>query len=396
MFDAGPLYLANVNAPEKILVNQGGTWSGKTYSIMQLLFWYAVTREGFVITVVGESIPNLKKGAYRDAEKIYGKSPELKQYISNWHQTERIIKFHNGSLIEFTSYETEQSAKNGKRDILFVNEANGIPYSIYWQLARRTRFKIILDYNPSAEFWAHEKVIGKDNVKLIISDHRHNLWLSEEDHKAIEDIKNEDEELWRVYARGLTGKISGLIYRNWFVVPEIPEDAKFLARGIDFGFTNDLTDVVDLYIQNGELWVDELISEKGLENEDIYKDLIELDPLSKRKRTVADSSEPKSIKQLERFGLPIEGAEKGPDSIDVGISLLKRYKINVTQRSTNLKKELGSYKWKVDRLTGLPTNTPIDKYNHGCDALRYAAMATLPALAIPKRKHRGRSSTIVQ
>ena len=386
MFDAGPLYLENLNAPEKVLVNQGGTSSGKTYSIVQLLYYWAVTKPRFVITVVGESIPNLKKGAYRDAETIYALTPALAQYVTNWNQTERIIRFHNGSIIEFTSYETEQGAKNGKRDVLFVNEANGIPYQIYWQLARRTRFRVLLDYNPSEEFWVHEKVIGKPNVSLIISDHRHNLWLSEQDHADIEGIKLEDLELWRVYARGLTGKIEGLIYRKTSLVDAIPADATFLARGLDFGFTNDPTAVVDLYQQDGQLWVTEVLWGPGLENTDIFRDLLDIDPQSRRKRTVADSAEPKSIVQLKGLGLPIEGAEKGPDSIRVGISSLKRYHINITRHSTNLRKEFNSYKWKVDPKTGQPTNVPIDKFNHGMDALRYAALATLPKLALPRRR----------
>ncbi|WP_400190694.1 PBSX family phage terminase large subunit [Hymenobacter sp. B81] len=386
MFDAGPLYLENLNAPEKVLVNQGGTSSGKTYTIMQLLYWYAISRPGAVITVVGESIPNLKKGAYRDAETIHARTPELQYYISKWNLTERVIHFRNGSLIEFASFETEQSAKNGKRDILFVNEANGISYQIYWQLRRRTRFKIFLDYNPTAKFWVHEKVIGRPNVRLIISDHRHNLWLSPEDHQEIEDIRLEDIELFRVYARGKTGKIEGLIYRKVEVVEAIPPDAKFLARGLDFGFTNDPTAVVDLYTQDGELWVNEVLWGPGLQNTDIYRELLEADPQSRRKRTVADSAEPKSIKQLKDLGLPVEAAEKGPDSVRAGIDSLKRYRINVTRSSKNLRKEFDAYKWKVDKATGEPTNIPIDKFNHGMDALRYAALATLPALALPRRR----------
>lgn len=394
MFDAGPLYLENLNAPEKVLVNQGGTSSGKTYSIMQLLYWWAIMRKGSVITVVGESIPNLKRGAYRDAETIYARTPELRPYISGWNQTERVIRFHSGSLIEFTSYETEQGAKNGKRDILFVNEANGLAYQIYWQLARRTRYKVLLDYNPSAEFYAHEKLIGRPNVRLIISDHRHNLWLSEEEHAEIEAIRNEDEELWKVYARGLTGKIEGLVFRNWFPCPAIPEGAKFLGRGMDFGFTNDPTTAIDMYLQDGELWLDEVLWEQGLTNPDIYRRLLEEDPASRRKRIIADSAEPKSIKELSNMGLLIEGADKGPDSIRAGINSLKRYKINITLRSTHLRKEFGAYKWKVDRLTGQPTNEPIDAFNHGIDPTRYVGLATLPKLVSSRR--RSALSSLVQ
>lgn len=394
MFSAGPLFLENLNAPEKVLVNQGGTSSGKTYSIMQLLYWLAIQNRRFVITVIGESIPNLKKGAYRDAETIYALTPELQYYVSGWNKTERVISFKNGSVIEFTSYETEQSAKNGKRDIAFFNEANGITYPIYWQVARRTRYKVLLDYNPTAEFWAHEKVIGQPNTRLIISDHRHNLWLTPEQHQEIEDIRKEDEQLWRVYARGLTGKIEGLVFNNWHVVPEIPPLAKFIARGIDFGFTNDPTDAVDVYMQDGELWVDEVLSETGLTNPDIYSRLLQEDSSTKGKQHVGDSAEPKSIEELRRLGLRIEGARKGQDSINNSIDALKRYRINITRRSMNLKKELSSYKWKVDPKTGKATNQPIDKYNHAIDALRYVALNYISqppkaGLAVPRHINAG-------
>lgn len=389
MFDAGPVYLANLNATEKTLVNQGGTSSTKTYSIVQLLYWWAIMRPGSVITVAGESIPNLKRGAYRDAETIYSRTPELKPYISSWNQTERLIRFHSGSLMEFTSYETEQGAKNGKRDILFVNEANGLPYQIYWQLARRTRFRVLMDYNPSAEFWAHEKVIGKPNTRLIISDHRHNLWLSPEEHAEIEGIKDEDEELWKVYARGLTGKIEGLVFRDVFPVYGLPEGATYLGSGMDFGFTNDPTVVLDLYKSGGELYVDEILYEPGLTNPDIYARLVAERP-PRQWSIVADSAEPKSIEELRRMGLPIEPAQKGPDSISAGIDTLKRYRINLLPSCVRTKKDAANYKWKVDRLTGLATNTPIDAFNHSWDALRYIAQARLQAPPIIAKRARVR------
>jgi phage terminase large subunit len=378
MFSAGPLYLENLNAPEKVLVNQGGTSSGKTYTIMQLLFWLAISNRRFVITVIGESIPNLKKGAYRDAETIYALTPELEHYILSWNVTERIIRFRNGSLIEFTSYENEQSAKNGKRDVAFFNEANGMGYKIYWQVARRTRYKVLLDYNPSAEFWAHEKLIGKPGVRLIISDHRHNLWLTTEQHQEIEDIRNEDEELWKVYARGLTGKLAGLVFSKVFKVAELPEGAKYIGTGMDFGFTNDPTTAIDVYMSGGEIYCDEVLFDRGLTNADIFSRLIEVHPY-RRWQIVADSSEPKSIVELQRHGLTVEGAQKGPDSINAGIQAMKRYNINLLPSCTHLKKEMDNYKWKVDRLTNETTNQPVDAFNHGIDALRYLVQARLQA-----------------
>jgi hypothetical protein len=210
MFNTSPLFKINHEAPERVIVNQGGTASGKTYSILQVLFVIAIMTPGQVITVVGQDIPNLKKGAYRDAKMIWANSPALQAWCGKPNETERVFTFLNGSLIEFTSYTDEQDAKSGKRDYLFVNEANGVKYEIFRQLDIRTRKKVFIDYNPSARFWVHEELIGKPGVRLVISDHRHNPFLSREEHEKIEGIK--DPQFFKVYARGLTGKIEGLLF----------------------------------------------------------------------------------------------------------------------------------------------------------------------------------------
>lgn len=374
MFDTTVVYKANFYAPERILINQGGTSSGKTYAIIQLLFTYALQQPMQVITVVGQDIPNLKKGAYRDAKRIWTNSLKLQAWFSKPNETDRLFMCRNGSIIEFTSYSNEQDAKSGKRDYLFVNEANGITYDVYWQLANRTRKKVFIDYNPSSRFWVHEHLIGKPDSKLIISDHRHNVFLSPEEHGRIEAI--DDADYFKVYARGKTGKLQGLIYTNWVLCNEMPQTSKKRYLGIDFGFTNDPTVIVDVRLAEGELWVDELAYEKGMLNKDIVALLNELG-VNRTIDIIADSAEPKSIAELNAVGFKVEGAMKGADSIKVGIDILKRYRINVTRRSANIRKELLAYRWKIDRLTGEPLNEPIDLFNHALDALRYIALNKL-------------------
>ena len=147
----GPLFRANTDEAARVYVNQGGTSSGKTYTIMQVLIYVALQEAGSITTVVGQDLPNLKVGAIRDAKMILAGSDWLGSYF-DMHESGHYLQCKNGSIIEFKSYEDEQDAKNGKRDYLFVNEANGIPYEIYWQLAIRTRKKIWIDYNPSERF----------------------------------------------------------------------------------------------------------------------------------------------------------------------------------------------------------------------------------------------------
>lgn len=376
-----PLFYANYNAKERIRINQGGTSSSKTYTILDLLFLLGIQNKGWVITVVSETIPNLKKGAYRDAKVIHSSSDLYKSYYTKINKTERTFYCKNGSIIEFISVTDEQDAKSGKRNILFVNEANGIPYNIYWQLAIRTKNIIFLDYNPTARFWVHDQLIGSSDVKLIISDHRHNPFLTEDEHQRIESIS--DPELHKVYARGLTGKIEGLIYSHWQIVDKMPTDYKKRWIGIDFGFTNDPTAIVDIRLSEGQLWVDELEYSKGLTNPDISR-VLEENRISRRIEIVGDSAEPKSIREIQNLGWRIEGAEKGADSINAGINILQRYMINVSRQSKNVIKELGSYKWQQDRLTGLPLNKPIDLFNHAMDAIRYVGVNKLGERRIPK------------
>ena len=375
------LYDENSDPTARIFVNQGGTSSGKTYCIMQRLISIAVNEPATIITVAGQDLPNLKVGAMRDTETIFSDSEWLQGFFT-WNRSDYTIKGQNGSLIEFKSYDGEQDAKNGKRDYLFINEANGITYGIYWQLAIRTRRQIFIDYNPSSRFWVHEQVLGREGVKLIISDHRSNMFLTDEEHRRIEGIS--DPELWKVYARGKTGSITGLVFSHFNVVDDLPprEEWKVSAWGLDWGFSSDPTALEHLVLAHGEIWTDEVIYRTGMTNPDIAQAMKEAG-LTGRDEIVADSAEPKSIAELNRMGYFIKPCKKGADSISNGIDILKRYTWNVTRRSAGLRKELLAYKWKIDR-NGDMTNQPIDAFNHAIDAVRYAASETLGVRTQPR------------
>lgn len=375
MFSVLPLYHANLNATERTVVNQGGTSSGKTYSIMQVLFVLGMQHERKVITVVGQDVPNLKKGAYRDAKTILDGSPLLQTWWPYVNEGERIIRCVNGSIMEFSSFKDAQDAKSGKRDYLFINEANGIPYEVFWQLAIRTRLRVFIDYNPTARFWCHDEVIGRDGVKLLISDHRKNYFLSDEEHDRIEGI--EDPELWKVYARGLTGMIAGLVLTNWDIVDVLPprEEWKMSCHGLDFGFTNDPSALEHVVEAHGELWIDEKLYSTGLTNPDIARRAYN-EGLTKDDMIVADCAEPKSIRELQAQGLWVSPSPKGADSIISGLDILRRYRLHVTRRSIGIIANLRAYKWDKDR-DGNMTNKPEDRNNHGIDAVRYVALAKL-------------------
>lgn len=382
MFDCTVVFHENYNAKEKIIINQGGTSSSKTYSIMQVLFLRAIQEPASVITVTGESVPNLKKGAYRDSENIFNSSPELQKYISAWNKTDRIIQFRNGSLIEFVSNLDEQSARNGKRQYLFVNEAQGVAYNIFFQLAMRTIAKngkggqIFLDYNPSAPFFVHEQLINTvpetndlhATVKLIISDHRHNCFLSDEQHAAIENIR--DPDLWNVYARGVTGNLTGIIYPNWRMIPDdlFPSEANFFG-GLDWGYTNDPTAGVKMCRVGERLFVHEVCYTPGLAPEEIQQ-LFNNSGIADQP-VYCDSADPHMIAQCRRIGMICLPAIKGKGSILAGILKLKACDVYYTASSVNIHEERKRYVWVNDKITGKPSNTPIDMWDHALSAARY-------------------------
>lgn len=369
------LFIANrCDEDNRIFVNQGGTSSGKTYCIMQVLFDLAVSSPNQIITVVGQDLPNLKAGALRDAKMIRAMEEGLTRFFRVNDSSSQLIGLNN-SVIEFKSYQNEQDARSGKRDYLFINEANGVPYPIFQQLEMRTRKKVYIDYNPSERFWVHDNVLGGKDVKLIISDHRGNMFLSEAEHERIEGIK--DPELWKVYARGKTGKLSGLVFPNFRIVDTMPDrDAWRLdVYGLDWGFTNDPTALVHVVLAHGELWLQCLIYETGMTNQMIAARCKDLG-LSRKDVIIADCAEPKSIAELRNEGLKVLPSTKGRDSIRTGIDVMRRYNLNIVRPSSGMVREFSSYKWKTDR-SGENTNEPIDFFNHAIDAVRYVALAYL-------------------
>lgn len=366
-----PLYTANYASTKKVNVNQGGTSSAKTYTILQVLFTYMLEQDGVIITVVGQDIPNLKKGAIRDAARIMASSPVLQKNVPNYrlnkgyNKTERVYEFNNGSIMEFTSYDSEQDAKSGKRDYLFINEANGIDFDIYFQLAIRTNRKVFIDYNPTARFWAHEQVIGKENAVLFISDHRHNKFLSDEKHAEIEAIREIDFELWKVYARGVTGQIQGLIYNHYKFIDHMPETFTSVL-GLDFGF-NHKTALIEVAHDTGKLFWDQLIYQTELTIGDLIQQMRELN-ISRTKRIYADHAAPDKIKDLQLAGFNVHKADK---DVKNGIDFVKRNGLYITKRSSGVRAELLSYKWK--EKDGIVLDEPVKFKDDALDAGRYGS-----------------------
>ncbi len=350
---------------KRLRVVAGGTSAGKTISILQILIDYAQSTENQLISVVSESFPHLRRGAMRDFLNIMQQHGYYEE--SRWSKTDYIWTFPTGSKIEFFSADQPGKVRGPRRDVLFVNEANNIGYEEFDQLKIRTRSIIWLDFNPTHEFWAYTEVMPNEEHDFITLTYKDNDALDETIVRDIESHKH-NKNWWLVYGLGQLGELEGKIYNYWTIIDDIPHEARLIRRGLDFGYSNDPTALVDIYYYNGGYIFDERIYRKGLSNKQIA-DYINNSEYAET-LIIADSAEPKSIDELAMYGLNIMGAKKGPGSITQGIQYVQDQRISVTKRSVNLIKEYRNYMWKTDS-DGRVLNIPEDMYNHGMDAIRY-------------------------
>ena len=260
-----------------------------------------------------------------------------------------------------------------KRDLLFINEANELYWEDWQQLLFRTSERIILDYNPSDEYhWIYDKIIPREDTDFLKTTYRDNPFLEKSLVEEIERLKYTDEQYWQIYGLGEKG-ISKAVIFNFSEYSVLPYEAEFIAMGMDFGYTNDPTALVGVWMHDLNLYIKEYLYRTMMTTNDInsfFKQNI-TDQI-----IYADSAEPRVIDELRRMGWKIRPSLKGRDSVNAGIDLLKRYKLHIHKDSTNAIQEFRNYKWLEDK-TGKLTNKPEDKNNHITDAVRYATYSIL-------------------
>lgn len=352
---------------KKIIIEQGGSRSGKTYNILiWIIFGYCLRNKNKVVSICRKTFPALRTSAMRDFFEIL-KNNEL--YSEEDHnKTSHEYKI-NGNLVEFISLDSPQKVRGRKRDLLFINEANELFWEDWNQLVFRTVGRIILDYNPSDEFhWIYDKVKVREDADFYKTTYKDNKFLEESIVKEIERLQYTDENYWRIYGLGEIGQSKATIFQ-FREIEKIPDNAKFVSYGMDFGYTNDPTCISKIYLHDTNLYAEELLYRTGMTNRDIHNELLSLG-VGRREEIYADSAEPKTIDELYRYGWNIKPSTKGRDSVNIGIDMLKRYTIHITKKSQNAIKEFRNYKWKEDK-NGNILNTPEDKFNHFTDSLRY-------------------------
>ena len=358
---------------KRIKIIQGGTSAGKTFGIIPVIIDKATKQPGLEVSVVAESIPHLRRGALRDFLKVMKWTNRFVD--ERFNKSLLKYEFANGSFIEFFSADDSSKLRGARRDILYINECNNVNFEAYNELSIRTKKEVYLDFNPANEFWV-EEVKEDAEADFIILTYKDNEALDDGIVDQIEKnrLKAETSTYWRnwwkVYGLGELGMLEGVVFSNWKPLDIIPSDARLVGIGMDFGYTNDPTSIIEVYKHNETRILNEIVYQTGLLNSDIAK------LLPKDVPVYADSAEPKSIADIQRYGITIKGVTKGRDSINYGIDVMQRENYLVTSKSINLIKELRSYCWDSDK-TGKRLNKPIDNYNHAIDAVRYHEMETL-------------------
>lgn len=348
------------------VASKGGTRSGKTWGILQLLHLLALNNPSpLVISCVAATLPMVKRGMVRDFRLMLANEGQWDENAYN--KTEGCYQYSNGTVIEFFGVDNASKVHGSARDILFVNEAQGIPREIFRQLDIRTRKKVIIDFNPVRKFWGETEFVG-DRYVTVHSTYKDNPYLSKEQVGAIEKNMN-DANWWRVYGEGLTGGVEGNVYPEYEVIEDMPETFTGRCIGLDFGFVNDPTAIVDIRFQGWDLYVDLLCYETGLLNASIADYLTS--NMLHRLITVCDNAEQKSIVELQQRRIKAIPCVKGRGSVAGGIAQVKQFKLHVTKRSVKLLDELDNYKWIKDEATDTYTNEAIDAWNHALDAMRY-------------------------
>ena len=360
---------------KRIRAVAGGTAASKTISILIWIIDYCQNpkHKNKLVTITAESYPHLQKGAMLDFQMIMKDRGYFKDEL--WHDTKHQYTFETGNIVEFATFDTYSKAHGARRDILFINEGNNMPYNIVDQLMVRTRDIVWIDWNPTNEFWFYNQINNiRSDVDFITLTYKDNEALDQNTILEIESHKN-NKAWWQVYGLGQLGALEGRIYKDWGLLEQIPQEAQLVRYGLDFGYSNDPTVIVAIYRWNGAFVIDEVTYQKGLSNRSIADILLNLP----RALVVADT-EPKSIAEIYDYGVNIMAAKKGKDSVLHGIQYVQAQKIFLTSRSVRTLKAYRNYLFVTDK-EGKIINEPDDtihEWSNSMDAIRYGLDSLKP------------------
>jgi phage terminase large subunit len=358
----------------RYIVNQGGTSASKTFSILQVLVQLA-NKYPKQIDIAGLTVPHLKAGVINDMPRVmegFGLN-----FHSMYNSTDKVLTFPSGGVINFISIDKLGKAHGGRRDILFLNEANHQVWAIVEQLMIRTREVIFIDFNPTNEFWVHSEILAKEPEKsiLIKSTYLDNELLEPSIVKSIESKRGDgNNNFWRVYGLGELGVAEGLVFNNFEQNDFDPYGFDKYINGLDWGFSNDPFAFVRSAIKNDTLYICEEIYQRGLLNKD-SADMVKR--IVRNEVVWCDAAEPKSIQEYQSLGVKAHAAKKGAGSIESGIKKIQSFRnVIIHPTCVNAMAEFKNYQWKKDKNGGQIAE-PVSGFDHLIDALRYSLVTEM-------------------
>ena len=366
-----------INEGYRYIFLRGSTRSGKTVASIQYIVIECLKRAGISATIARATQVSLKNTILVDFKEIMN-TMEIWDW-GTFNKVDNVYTFPNGSVIRFIGMDDTTSRLKGmKSDIALVDEINSVDIDPFEQLNIRLSDWVLCPYNPelTPDHWIL-KYEQREDAKLLISNWRQNSFLDDRTRKAISDLKLTNPDLYEIYSEGKIVEPREKIFREVKTYSGNTPETKQVYYGIDYGYSSDPTAVIKVTVEGNNLYCEEVLYEKGLTNQDLAF-LLKEKGITRESVVVADSSEPKSIQELNREGLSVIGVKKGAGSILYGIQKMKSFNIMINETSENLIREWNNYKFKKDR-SGNITNIPIGD-DHALDALRYVVLQFLDNL----------------
>lgn len=358
---------------------QGGQGAGKTIAILIILINFCFRNKDKTVLIVSEELSKMRRTVIKDFIKVMR---SFGVYEDTDFKANTLYRFPNGTTLEFIGLDKSDIGKGLRSDVVYFNEANKCDFEAYHQIASRSK-RVIIDFNPDKFFWFHDDVQDRadcDFLKLTFEDNEY-LDINERNEILLYKEKAFDEEgnikskywhnKWKVYGKGEVGALQGVILENWEEIDDIPKGAKLVDFGMDFGYANSYTAVVGVWEYEGRYILDEVFYKRGHYPSQVYpkiKDEVKNDNIW------ADHARPGSIDELNDLGLYVKGAEKPQDALTMFLDEMNKDLFYVTKRSKNIKEELNTWVWAVDR-NGKSLNVPIKENDHAMDATKYCIIS---------------------
>lgn len=374
--DSTRIFQRNYNSKARIIINRGGTRSGKTYGLQQMWLLKSFENSNKNYLVGANTWPQLRLTAYSDFQEVLT--------VSNaWDYFDHNKSYHfftnkqTGTKIHYISTESEQKVRGIKWDDFELTEANNIPYKLFRQLLLRCPGQAYLDFNPSEEdTWINVELEQKrEDIELIQSSYKDNPFLEPEIVKEIEYLRETDAMYWNIFGLGEYGELKHKVYSNWEIITDeeyknAPTSDVFY--GGDFGFVNP-TGMWEMKHYDGTIYLNELCYQSYEEPVSVIISAHEANNTNQNDPQYFDSADPAKIQQIYQKGY---NARKADKKVKEGIDFLRRFKLKFTKSSVNGIKEVRNYKYQEDK-EGRILEAPVKFNDHLMDAMRYGVFTHL-------------------